>query len=86
MQLSIYNLKLYPLLSQYFVWNFSLTKIPLLNIAWVLLQFFHKNDYGSCGFIRKALYNEPQYVKVLWWAQMDSNHRPHAYQACALTS
>ena len=20
-----------------------------------------------------------------WWAQMDSNHRPHAYQACALT-
>ena len=22
----------------------------------------------------------------LWWVQMDSNHRPHAYQACALTS
>ena len=21
----------------------------------------------------------------LWWAQVDSNHRPHAYQACALT-
>ena len=21
-----------------------------------------------------------------WWAQMDSNHRPHAYQACALTT
>ena len=21
-----------------------------------------------------------------WWAQMDSDHRPHAYQACALTS
>ena len=21
-----------------------------------------------------------------WWAQVDSNHRPHAYQACALTS
>ena len=20
-----------------------------------------------------------------WWAQVDSNHRPHAYQACALT-
>ena len=20
-----------------------------------------------------------------WWAQMESNHRPHAYQACALT-
>ena len=23
---------------------------------------------------------------VLWWEQVDSNHRPHAYQACALTS
>ena len=22
----------------------------------------------------------------LWWAQVDSNHRPHAYQACALTA
>ena len=21
-----------------------------------------------------------------WWAQVGSNHRPHAYQACALTS
>ena len=21
----------------------------------------------------------------VWWAQMESNHRPHAYQACALT-
>ena len=26
------------------------------------------------------------YSQVLWWAQMDSNHRPHAYQACALTT
>ena len=25
-------------------------------------------------------------VKELWWAEVDSNHRPHAYQACALTS
>ena len=23
---------------------------------------------------------------VVWWAQADSNRRPHAYQACALTS
>ena len=27
------------------------------------------------------------YVSILnlWWAEVDSNHRPHAYQACALT-
>ena len=24
-------------------------------------------------------------TKSDWWAQVDSNHRPHAYQACALT-
>ena len=22
----------------------------------------------------------------VWWAQADSNRRPHAYQACALTN
>ena len=22
----------------------------------------------------------------VWWAEVDSNHRPHAYQACALTT
>ena len=24
-------------------------------------------------------------ISRFWWAQMESNHRPHAYQACALT-
>ena len=26
------------------------------------------------------------YLLASWWAQVDSNHRPHAYQACALTT
>ena len=25
------------------------------------------------------------FLKIMWWAEVDSNHRPHAYQACALT-
>ena len=25
-------------------------------------------------------------VRQIWWARVDSNHRPHAYQACALTT
>ena len=25
-------------------------------------------------------------LKELWWAKMDSNHRPHDYQSCALAS
>ena len=29
----------------------------------------------------------PRYLKrVAWWAWVDLNYRPHAYQACALTS
>ena len=28
----------------------------------------------------------PATLRVAWWAQVDSNHRPHAYQACALTT
>ena len=28
---------------------------------------------------------KPKFCRI-WWAQVDSNHRPHAYQACALTT
>ena len=28
----------------------------------------------------------PQLFNYIWWAWMDSNHRPHPYQGCALTS
>ena len=31
-----------------------------------------------------TLYPPPS--AVAWWAQVDSNHRPHDYQSCALTS
>jgi len=23
-------------------------------------------------------------LRFVWWAQMESNHRPHPYQGCAL--
>ena len=35
-----------------------------------------------CFCMRK---NEKRKTTEIWWAQVDSNHRPHAYQACALT-
>ena len=40
-----------------------------------------------CPFVPKqnTLRGKPRLL-LCWWAQMDSNHRPHAYQACALTS
>ena len=29
--------------------------------------------------------NIANFVPLLWWARVDLNYRPHAYQACALT-
>ena len=47
--------------------------------------FSFKNRYESMNpfsfhWLVSILENRP------WWAQVDSNHRPHAYQACALTT
>ena len=36
------------------------------------------NGLGAVGLYPEAF--------ASWWAKVDSNHRPHAYQACALTS
>ena len=36
----------------------------------------------SLRFVRRDLCPASSW----WWAQVDSNHRPHAYQACALTT
>ena len=46
-------------------------------------------SYASLPFINLSIYFsmcfDRFYLIYLWWAQMESNHRPHAYQACALT-
>ena len=48
---------------------------------------------GSNGLFNYLVASQPSSQPILaislsrnWWAQMDSDHRPHAYQACALTS
>ena len=33
-----------------------------------------------------SLGNPNSVIRTEWWAAVDSNHRPHAYQACALTT
>ena len=33
----------------------------------------------------RGYFNPLSLLIGFWWAQVDSNHRPHAYQACALT-
>ena len=50
--------------------------------------FFKKLNEASTFHIAFALFLlELQSVSYLkWWAKMDSNHRPHDYQSCALAS
>ena len=47
--------------------------------------------WWNSDFLCDAAYKGTQGAKKFefrknWWAQVDSNHRPHAYQACALTT
>ena len=48
---------------------------------WICIQIL--NSYHQSYIHSSILLN---YLYLPWWAQMDSNHRPHAYQACALTA
>ena len=56
--------------------------------------FLHNKNITICYAVVNLLNTQQQLSFLLiaslsltgWWAQMDSDHRPHAYQACALTS
>ena len=45
-------------------------------------QVLSQLSYTPMSFICRL----PLRALLSWWAQVDSNHRPHAYQACALTT
>ena len=72
--------------------NFSMFNIVSLFIfGWIVIlkyTFSYVFQYASLPFLL-SLYNfqcTSSYKNIRsWWAQMESNHRPHAYQACALT-
>ena len=58
---------------------FMNTSLPFLYFLLYIFQcaFKHLHTYVWCLY---------EWVwSHFWWAQMESNHRPHAYQACALT-
>ena len=38
----------------------------------------------STGRINRPYILPPALTKNAWWARMESNHRPHGYQQCAL--
>ena len=47
-------------------------------------SYFSISSPGSVYLIHDDVKNRKRIE--FWWAQVDSNHRPHAYQACALTT
>ena len=65
----------------------------------LLYSVFKVLTWPLCGQLRELLLRlSPRFASqtvillafgksyLPWWAQVDSNHRPHAYQACALTT
>ena len=61
----------------------------------ICISSYFSIQFSSCFF--SILFREQKLTDIFyhflsanffprWWAQVDSNHRPHAYQACALTT
>ena len=46
------------------------------------LQGLHSTNKGFAIYVQSAFAD----VRGSWWAKVDSNHRPHDYQSCALAS
>ena len=81
----------YALCSLTFIVNkFSMFNIASLSFPSFLVTFLlvYLEVFKLLSF---SIYFSMCFLKIIsffiifWWAQMESNHRPHAYQACALT-
>ena len=66
--------------------------IIIINVQFsrYILSFKKLNEISifigiSVNFPTSSLFTITYYLKK-WWAKMDSNHRPHDYQSCALAS
>ena len=53
------------------------TRLSLFSFQGTIFEFFSRSSH--------ILYIGSPSLRTPWWAWMESNHRPHAYQACALT-
>ena len=72
------------------------TKI-IVTLPFEIAIFLKRTYYNLCfaviiQFSRYVLVMFPKarspgtLIFITWWAKMDSNHRPHDYQSCALAS
>ena len=62
-------------------------KTVFLNYLFVLLYFLLYSVFNEHLLFEEKLYfSSLESLRLSWWAQMDSNHRPRAYQARALAT
>ena len=68
--------------------NLVFLRLPIKTLKPFLVFLVFIAVYFSCFCFRCSVFKVLLFVRALnpWWAQVDSNHRPHAYQACALTT
>ena len=63
-------------------WSFN--SLKLQSISWWRLAGSNRWPPACKAGALPAELNP--HIKLKWWAKMDSNHRPHDYQSCALAS
>ena len=92
--LDLSNVLLEHLVSSWF--SLLPTKI-IVTLPFEIAIFLKRTYYNLCfaviiQFSRYVLVMSLQtrspeiWIFITWWAKMDSNHRPHDYQSCALAS
>ena len=69
---------------------------PKTIAKWLWVSVRGQGSPGRTGGARRVRTADPRLAKpmlsrlsygpTLWWAWVDSNHRPHPYQGCALTA
>ena len=66
----------------------SLPNISISKTILLLSQLLSLFNFQCAGGAARFSAPHPAFCRAArrWWAQVDSNHRPHAYQACALNT
>ena len=71
---------------------FEICSFPrfLFNVSFAVALFSFQGAFYLLDLYTLSVPSIPfipfSFHQSSWWAQVDSNHRPHAYQACALTA
>ena len=73
-------------LFSFFYMVFSISYDFSQALLYLSFSFLSIVLFSFQGTILKCFFSFQKLFIAFWWAQMDSNHRPHAYQACALTT